>query len=225
MTVFAGQMRRSKTWAEQTAYSQLKDVFTTNGTGFTNQVVFGFYILDFVVPSKMLVIELDGASHTGRDEYDAKRDAFCRACGLTVVRLLNDNAHAVAEAVAGKEYETNWLEKWARAKRIAAKAKATNKDVDVLAAQIPLRIKEESYMHLVQSPRVVKKHKMKWHKVKPIPTYTPIDLSTLSPVLARRRAERLDASLANKALPKPSPTKPKKRTGFSFSQSLANLSK
>lgn len=225
MNVFAGQMRRSKTWAEQTAYSQLKDLFTTNGTGFTNQVVFGFYILDFVVPSKMLVIELDGASHTDRDEYDAKRDAFCRACGLTVVRLLNDNAHAVADAVAGKEYETNWLEKWARAKRIAAKAKASNKDVEVLAAQMPLRIKEESYMHLVQAPREIKKRKMKWSKVKPIQTYTPVDLSTLSPVLARRRAERLNAPIVDKPVLKPAPPKAKKRKGLSFSQSLASLTK
>lgn len=53
------------------------------------QCILGFYIADFVVPSRMLVIELDGSSHDGREAYDAKRDAFLRGLGFTVLRIKN----------------------------------------------------------------------------------------------------------------------------------------
>lgn len=55
-----------------------------------DQVILGFYILDFVIPAKLLVIEIDGSSHKGREEYDEKRSDFIRKCGLKIVRYKNE---------------------------------------------------------------------------------------------------------------------------------------
>ena len=57
------------------------------------QKVFGPYIADFYIASQKLVIELDGSQHyedTGKD-YDARRDAFLRGLGLTVLRYANSD--------------------------------------------------------------------------------------------------------------------------------------
>lgn len=125
---FAAQMRRVKTPAEQTAYNQLKDSFQATGVGFKNQVVFGFYILDFVVPSKMALIELDGSAHYGRESYDAKRDDFCRSCGLTVIRLHNAQASTLMDALKSLPFVPNWLDKWRIAKNSASQKRSYAED-------------------------------------------------------------------------------------------------
>ncbi|UYZ60115.1 endonuclease domain-containing protein [Hymenobacter latericus] len=159
MKGFAAQMRRVKTPAEQTAYNILKDNFLATGAGFKNQVVFGYYILDFVVPSKMLVIELDGSSHEGREAYDARRDAFVKECGLTTIRLHNDNAALVAAELAAAPFVMNWMNTWERAKKVAAKAKKTGQDVAKISSQTSTKTGEESYLHLARQPRKPKKRR------------------------------------------------------------------
>ena len=69
------------------------------------QYVIGNYIVDFYCAAANLVIELDGAQHY-EDEalrYDADRDAFLRAQGLTVLRYtnieLNRNFKGVCEDI------------------------------------------------------------------------------------------------------------------------------
>lgn len=42
---------------------------------------------DFVNHNKMLVIEIDGASHAGKFEYDSQRDLFLSQFGYRVLRL------------------------------------------------------------------------------------------------------------------------------------------
>lgn len=42
---------------------------------------------DFVWRKKKLVIEIDGSSHKGKEDYDNKRDKFLRSRGWTVVRI------------------------------------------------------------------------------------------------------------------------------------------
>jgi very-short-patch-repair endonuclease len=63
-----------------------------NVAPFDFQVRIGFYVADFVFPTKMLVIELDGPSHLSRGDHDARRDAFLAASGFTVWRIKNDEA-------------------------------------------------------------------------------------------------------------------------------------
>jgi very-short-patch-repair endonuclease len=56
---------------------------------FDRQKVIGNYIVDFYVKALGLVIEIDGSSHIGKEEYDLKRDDFLRSMGITVYRITN----------------------------------------------------------------------------------------------------------------------------------------
>jgi len=49
-----------------------------------------FYIADFYCARLMLIIELDGSCHEGREEYDQDRDDKLLSKGLSVFRFKND---------------------------------------------------------------------------------------------------------------------------------------
>jgi very-short-patch-repair endonuclease len=49
-----------------------------------------FYIADFYCARLMLIIELDGKSHEGREDYDSDRDEKLLSKGLKVVRIKNE---------------------------------------------------------------------------------------------------------------------------------------
>lgn len=122
-------MRRSLTPSEHNAKCSL-----IGGSAFEMQVVFGYYILDFVIPSKMLIIEIDGASHNAQAEYDKRRDAFCEKYGLSVLRILN-NAANTAGMQAGKYPLIDGFEsKWAAAIEGAAKEQAHTEMLVALSA-------------------------------------------------------------------------------------------
>ena len=58
---------------------------------FHRQYVIGNYIVDFYCHQAKIVVELDGSQHyeeSGR-AADAKRDAYLRSLGLTVLRYSN----------------------------------------------------------------------------------------------------------------------------------------
>jgi len=51
----------------------------------------GYYIVDFYLPKpKKIVIEVDGSSHEGREDYDARKDAYLKKRKFKVVRITND---------------------------------------------------------------------------------------------------------------------------------------
>lgn len=54
---------------------------------FDRQRVIGNYIVDFYVKSLGLVVEIDGASHTGKEIYDTQRTAFLEDLGLRVYHI------------------------------------------------------------------------------------------------------------------------------------------
>ena len=69
------------------------------------QKIIGRYIADFYIPSKMLVIELDGSQQYEEErlEYDKERDAYMKSLGLKVLRYsntdVNKNFAAVCEDI------------------------------------------------------------------------------------------------------------------------------
>ena len=69
------------------------------------QKVVGNYIVDFYIAKAKLVIELDGSQHfeTEGQTADAKRDAYLREQGSTVLRIpnneLNQNFPGVCEYI------------------------------------------------------------------------------------------------------------------------------
>lgn len=67
---------------------------------FDRQRVIGNYIVDFYIKQLALVIEIDGASHIGKEEYDIKRERFLISLNLKVYRItvgdiLNNMSHTI----------------------------------------------------------------------------------------------------------------------------------
>jgi very-short-patch-repair endonuclease len=64
----------------------------------------GYYIADFYCAEAALIVELDGMTHDGREEYDAQRQSWLESQGLIVMWFTNreflESYHAFFEAVA-----------------------------------------------------------------------------------------------------------------------------
>jgi very-short-patch-repair endonuclease len=84
---FADGMRR-KLSAHELMF--LRRLTLGNVAPFDFQVRIGFYVADFVFPSKMLIIELDGPHHD--PDKDAKRDEWLGRAGFTTWRIPNSKA-------------------------------------------------------------------------------------------------------------------------------------
>ncbi len=74
------------------------------GFKFQRQHSIGPYIVDFYCPTKKLVIEVDGSSHTDKDAklYDADRTNYFEILGLKVLRFWNSEVDADPERVFDK---------------------------------------------------------------------------------------------------------------------------
>ena len=92
-------LRRSSTYPERALWSVLRNK-RLEGLRFRRQHAVGRYVVDFYYPGAKLVVEVDGESHAGRADQDAKRSAYLEARGLTVLRVTNDDVMGNLEAVA-----------------------------------------------------------------------------------------------------------------------------
>jgi very-short-patch-repair endonuclease len=93
------QLRRSATQPEQLLWSVLCNK-RLGGLKFRRQHPIEPYIVDFYCSSANLVIELDGESHEGRQNYDAKRETHLLSLGLKIIRVTNDDVLKNLEGVA-----------------------------------------------------------------------------------------------------------------------------
>ena len=87
----ARTLRRELTKAESAMWDLLRD-FRPYGARFRRETPIGPYIADFAWLAARIVVEVDGDSHEtnhGR-QHDAKRDAFLKDQGFTVLRFDND---------------------------------------------------------------------------------------------------------------------------------------
>jgi len=75
--------------------------FRTGGFHFRKQEQIGPFYVDFACHHANLIIEVDGETHyvEGAQQRDAKRDAFLRNEGYTVLRFTNDDVMHNAEGV------------------------------------------------------------------------------------------------------------------------------
>lgn len=89
LSKFKRQLRSNITPSEKYVLMRLNEL----GVEVKFQLILGFYILDFVIPDRMLNIEVDGASHYGRQRYDSIRDAFVDKCGFRVIRIKNGDIY------------------------------------------------------------------------------------------------------------------------------------
>lgn len=95
---FAKRLRREMTAAEARLWQRLR-AGRLGGFHFHRQRVIGRYIADFYCARAGLVIEVDGDSHAGQEEYDRERQAQLEARGLRVIRFTNDEIHQQLDAV------------------------------------------------------------------------------------------------------------------------------
>lgn len=72
----------------------LRKLALANICPFDFQVAIGPYFVDFVLPTKMVVIELDGSQHglPAAQDYDQKRTEFLMRHGFTVLRIPNKDS-------------------------------------------------------------------------------------------------------------------------------------
>jgi len=87
-TTKARNLRQDETEAEYRLWNELRNRLL-NGHKFTRQVPLGPYVADFVCREKCLVIELDGAQHSG-SLSDVVRSRWLNEKGYSVLRFWND---------------------------------------------------------------------------------------------------------------------------------------
>ncbi len=105
----AREMRHPLTPAEAKLWARVRN--NQLGCKIRRQAVIGRFIADFYCAQARLVIEIDGDSHTEREqaEYDVARTAWLEAQGYRVVRFWNNEVlkdieavtRAIAAALAG----------------------------------------------------------------------------------------------------------------------------
>ncbi len=101
----ARALRRPLTPTEAILWRELRGK-RLRGLKFRRQQPVGRYVADFFCADAHLVVELDGDSHVGREEHDARRTADLRAAGLRVVRFWNTEVYDNLDGVLAAILET-----------------------------------------------------------------------------------------------------------------------
>ena len=94
----ARRLRRNLSLPERLLWRILRA--TRGNCHFRRQHPMGPYVADFYCPRAKLVVEVDGAAHDGRQDRDARRDAFLASLGMTVIRIAAADILADPSAVA-----------------------------------------------------------------------------------------------------------------------------
>ncbi len=77
--------RHNQTFAENLVWNLVRD--KRLGFRFRRQHVIHHFIVDFVCIEKMLIFEIDGDSHIGKQDYDEERTKILNEIGFKVIRL------------------------------------------------------------------------------------------------------------------------------------------
>jgi very-short-patch-repair endonuclease len=100
-------LRKNSTFAEVLLWNELKRR-KLNDYQFMRQKPIGHYIVDFYCSSLKLVIEIDGITHIGKEEYDNKRQKYLESLGLKLLRFFDND---VKQNMAGVIAAINeWIE-------------------------------------------------------------------------------------------------------------------
>ena len=94
----ARRLRHDATNPEELLWELLRNR-QLEGLKFRRQVVIAPFVVDFYCHEKRLVVEVDGASHIDRAEYDRGRQDWIERQGLHVLRVSNDDVLTDLEAV------------------------------------------------------------------------------------------------------------------------------
>ncbi|WP_010185951.1 endonuclease domain-containing protein [Sphingomonas sp. PAMC 26605] len=94
----ARELRRNATAAETKLWSVLRGS-ALDGHKFRRQQRLGPFYADFVCQAARLVVEIDGETHVGNEERDARRTAFLEREGYRVLRFSNADVMQNVEGV------------------------------------------------------------------------------------------------------------------------------
>jgi len=86
LRVRAKELRKAGILHEALFWNQIK-TGKLNGLDFDRQKIIGNYIVDFYCAEKNAVIEIDGSSHDGKEDYDKQRDDFLISLSLSVIHI------------------------------------------------------------------------------------------------------------------------------------------
>jgi very-short-patch-repair endonuclease len=92
------ELRKESTWPERRLWNCLRDR-RLGGLKFRRQAAIGPFIVDYYCHEHRLVVELDGASHDGRGEYDRDREQYLQCENLHILRFHNDDVLRDVEPV------------------------------------------------------------------------------------------------------------------------------
>lgn len=118
---YAKQLRRQMTAAELyflQAFSRSIEI------KIASQVVISGYIVDFLLPTVKLIIEIDGTSHKGRENYDQQRTERLVKLGYKVIRFSN---HRVLSQIAAVIQEMREVLNLPKASKISPPSCSTRK--------------------------------------------------------------------------------------------------
>ena len=93
LTATARRLRQNQTLAEKTLWALVRNR-RLGGFKFLRQVSIDRYFADFVCEAAKVIIELDGAAHEGREDYDARRTQTLELFGYVVLRFPNERVLA-----------------------------------------------------------------------------------------------------------------------------------
>lgn len=86
ITKYAREHRKMPTKAE----AELKRKLLNWKIRFRSQRQFDYFIVDFLIPERRLVIEVDGSSHDNKQAYDRRREKYLERLGLHIIRITNN---------------------------------------------------------------------------------------------------------------------------------------
>jgi len=105
LTGYARDLRKARNLAEALLWNELKNG-KFHGLDFDRQKIIGNFIADFYCATLGLVIEIDGASHDNKVDYDKKRDEYMNSLGLSILRVQDREVRKEIESVMIKlEYQ------------------------------------------------------------------------------------------------------------------------
>ncbi len=97
----ARDLRKNMTDAERMLWQKLRNR-QLKGYKFRRQKPVGPYIVDFICPEKMLIVEIDGGQHAVQKEEDAKRTAYLMKENYRVIRFWNNAVLTECRAVMSR---------------------------------------------------------------------------------------------------------------------------
>jgi very-short-patch-repair endonuclease len=95
LTDHARAMRKAMPGAERRFWCAVKNRQVA-GFRFQRQAIIGPFIVDFLCRERLVIVEIDGATHGDDDAiaYDQRRDAVLRERGYTVFRTSNHDVYS-----------------------------------------------------------------------------------------------------------------------------------